>query len=104
MTAERSAKLKADFEQQIAAIYKPPDRGAWAKATQMAQQANRQRKHDEFYNLVGLLLKELEVYEGVQRWAIRQRHHEVQSLAEQLIEAVGADFIRLKVAHHEPVR
>ena len=43
VVAERSAKLKADFERQIAAIYTPHDNEAWAKVSQMARAAIDER-------------------------------------------------------------
>jgi hypothetical protein len=39
MVSERSAKLRSDFEAQIAAIYQPHDSEAWEKAQQMAKTA-----------------------------------------------------------------
>jgi hypothetical protein len=61
-----------------------------------AKQARQQRKDDEFYEWLELLLKEMEIYESVRDWAFRHHHDELYDLAEQLIVAVGADFVLLK--------
>ncbi len=66
-----------------------------------AKKAIRQRKDDAFCESLELLLKEMLIYEAVRDWAFRQCQGELQSLAEQLITAVGADYVRLKVEHYE---
>jgi DNA primase len=62
-----------------------------------AKQARLRRKDDDFYQSVQLLLREMELYESVRDWAFRQHHAELQDLTQQLIDAVGADYILTKV-------
>jgi hypothetical protein len=61
-----------------------------------AKQARQQRKDDDFYEWLQLLLKEMKICEGVRDWAFQCHHDELYDLAEQAIDAVGGDYVLLK--------
>jgi hypothetical protein len=80
--------------------------GAWRPLSQTdakvywharnAQQARQQRRNDNFRDWLELLLKEMEIYESFRDWAFRHHHDELVELIEQLITAVGGDYVLLK--------
>jgi hypothetical protein len=62
-----------------------------------AKQARQRRRDDEFCECLRLLLWEMQLAETTRDWAIRQGHEELEAVASELIDAVGADYVRLKV-------
>jgi hypothetical protein len=66
-----------------------------------ARQTRQQRRDDDFYEWLQLLLKEMQTYEALHDWAIRHHESELQSLTEELITITGGDYILLKVGRYE---